>query len=352
MYTIHNKRIKILIIRLSSIGDILLSTPFVRQVRQAFPNAVIDFILKSTYQDLLRANPNIDSLIVLDTEQGIRGLNRIRQGIKSGKYTYIFDLHNNIRSKYLRRGIKAVYKNTIRKDKIKQIGLVYFKKNRYETILSIPDRYLETGRAVGICDDGLGLDIYWDHGNEQSLKKLLEREGISLSEPYICVAPGASFFTKRWPLEYFEKLLSLIQREFHLPCIIIGGDDVAPLGMQLERSAGTFDLSGKTSFLETAIVLSRSRMLVSNDSGLMHMASAVKTPVIAIYGSSVKELGFYPFRSRHKIIEVKGLKCRPCSHIGRQNCPKKHFKCMRDIAPGLVLKEIKSELRKSVIKNG
>jgi heptosyltransferase-2 len=341
VYTIHNKRIKILIIRLSSIGDILLTTSFVRQVRQAFPKAIIDYVVKSIYQELLNANPNIDSLLVLNTEQGNSDLKILRKTIKSAEYTYIFDLHNNIRSNYLRRRIAAEYINSISKDKFRQSALVFFNKNKYKTIQSIPERYLKVGQAVGICDDGIGLDLYWKNGDEHRVKQLLSDQKISLHEPYICLAPGASFYTKRWPPEYFERLIMQIDKEFSIQSVILGGEDDKALGTYLAKNGKAFNLSGKTSLLETAIILSKSSLLISNDSGLMHMATAVNTPVIAIFGSSVRELGFFPFRSPHKVIEVEGLDCRPCSHIGKNYCPKKHFKCMKDITPEEVFREIK-----------
>jgi lipopolysaccharide heptosyltransferase II len=342
MYTIHSKLIKILIIRLSSIGDILLSTPFVRQVRQAFPNAIIDYIVKSKYQELLNANPNIDSLLVIDTDRGYKELKKLRKHIQNTSYNYIFDLHNNIRSNYLRYRVNADYINSIKKNKFKQSALVYFNKNKYKTILSIPDRYLQVGETVGVCDDGLGLDLYWKNSYENRLHQILKENGLNhLPEPYICVAPGAGFFTKRWPLESYKHLLTHIHKEYQIPCVLLGGQDDEKLGTYLSINNNIYNLVGKTSLLDSAIILSKSSLLVANDSGLMHMATAVQIPVIAIFGSSVKELGFFPYRSVHKVIELDGLDCRPCSHIGKSYCPKKHFKCMKDISPETVFKEVK-----------
>jgi ADP-heptose:LPS heptosyltransferase len=154
----HN--LKILIIRLSSLGDILLSTPFLRQVRLTFPQAKIDYLVKEEFKDILEENPHINNLILFSREDTSKNLFAIRENLKQKKYDYIFDLHNNLRSNYLCRRLKTKYIGRIKKDKFKQVALVYLKKNYYKKSLSIPDRYLTVGTPVNVKDDYKGLELY------------------------------------------------------------------------------------------------------------------------------------------------------------------------------------------------
>jgi heptosyltransferase-2 len=331
----HNR--KILIIRLSSLGDVLLSTPFIRQVRLSFPQAKIDYLAKEAFKDLLEENPHLNDLILFSLEDKSKNLFTIREHLKQQKYDYIFDLHNNLRSNYLCRGLKANYIGRIKKDKFKQVALVHLKKNYYKKPISIPERYLAVGTPVNVRDDQYGLELYWSEKARRNLEKTLSVHKITIDGKYLCIAPGASFFTKRWPLEYYEKLLDYLTEAYSYKVVILGGSEEIEIGKYLNRNNRVIDLCGKLTLIQNAMVMSKSKALISNDSGLMHMATAVKIPVLAIFGPSVKELGFFPYRSSHIVIEKDSISCRPCSHIGRQNCPKKHFKCMLEISPLYVL---------------
>ncbi len=332
---------KILIIRFSSIGDILLATPFIRQTRMAFPEATIDIVVKQRFSDLVRFNPHINHIYSFNEAEGIAGLLEIRKQIHRQKYTYIFDLHNNLRSRILTFGISAAV-SRIQKDKLKRALLVYTKINLYKEPVPIPKRYLETGKIGGIKDDGNGLEIFWKNHIEENLFDVVNRK--LLMHSFVALAPGAGFKTKRWPLGYFKELIKMIQERKNLPIVLLGDQkDALQMGM-LEKLPNVFNLAGKLTLLESAIMISKAKFLVSNDSGLMHMATAVKTPVVAIFGSTVEAFGFFPFRSQYKIVQKEGLWCRPCSHIGRTFCPLGHFKCMTDLSPNLVFRHLKDWL--------
>jgi len=324
---------KILIIRLSSIGDILLSTPFIRQVRETFPDANIDFVVKDIYRDLLTFNPHINELYCLKLNEGRKELDALKVKLRKKAYNVIFDLHNNMRSNYLKHGIHSEKTSSIKKEKIKQSLLVHFKINLYKKETPIPNRYLSVAKDYGVADDGKGLELLWKKETLDSTEKKAISMGLELNHPYICLAPGAGFFTKQWPVEKFESLVKLIQQDKKFQIIVLGDDKDREIGFSSKNLKNIIDSSGKLSLLETAYIISKGKMIVSNDSGLMHMATAVNTPVLAIFGSTVKELGFFPYRAKSMVIENSDLSCRPCSHIGRNTCPKGHFKCMNEISP-------------------
>ena len=331
---------KILIIRLSSIGDILLSTPFIRQLRAKFPKSQIGFIVKDIYADLLRYNPNIDEIFCLNSGEGIEGLSDLKLKIRKNSYQIVFDLHNNLRSNYLKRGINAGKICSIKKGKLKQTLLVRFKLNLYDHEIPIPFRYLSVAKNLGVTDDQKGLELYWPQRVINTWEKKCQQMNFNLDQKFICLAPGAGFFTKRWPEAKFNTLVNLIHQKQKIPVVVLGGDKDQEIGRRLGKQKNTIDFCGKLSLLETAYIISKGKIIVTNDSGLMHMATAVQTPVLAIFGSTVKELGFFPYRAEARIIENSGLSCRPCSHIGRHYCPKKHFKCMEEISPENVYAEL------------
>ena len=321
---------KILILRFSSIGDILLTSPFIRQVRTKYPQAQIDYVIKSKFSELIKYNPHLTNIYEFG-EPHAETLKLLIDKINPDRYSYIFDLHNNLRSNIVRYRIHADKKYHIRKNKIEQKLLIWFKKNLYKKITSIPERYLAVGKAAGIVDDNGGLEIFWPDQTGQKVRKLLQQEGLDLEKPIIGLVPGAGFFTKRWPLEYFLELVRRIEGEYQI--VVLGGKNETGLGEVLASSGKIHNFAGNLSLLETAIALSLMKLIITNDSGLMHMATAVKTPVVAIFGSSVKELGFFPYRGKSIVLENAELNCRPCSHIGREDCPRDHFKCMREIVP-------------------
>lgn len=333
---------KILILRLSSIGDIVLSTAFIRQIRIHFPKSQIDFVIKKHFTDLVRYNPHINSIHEYDPNSKWTGLNQLKQKIRNQQYDYIFDLHNNYRTKYLTWGLRPKLKAKINKDKLQRAILVYTKINLYKDMLSIPDRYLNVGRKAGIKDDWNGLEIYWKNYCESEINHIFSSN--KKENDFLAVAPGAGFFTKRWPLEYFSELIRTVLNKTVYGIFILGSNEEATGFERLKISDRVINLAGKLTLLETAILINRVKVLLTNDSGLMHLATAVRTPVIAIFGSTVKEFGFFPFRGEHIIIENSNLRCRPCSHIGKKTCPKKHFNCMMQIKPEKVWTQLKTRI--------
>ncbi len=330
---------KILILRLSSIGDILLTSPFIRQVRAAFPQAQIDYAVKSVFKDLVKYNPNLNTIYEIRPELGRAGLRDLKQVFKNQSYDFVFDLHNNFRTKKLSAGLN---KTVIHKDRFKRALLVYMKKNTYREIIPISQRYLCTAKEAGVKDDGGGLELFWPQSVEEKTNQILAERNINSG--FIALAPGAAHTTKRWPPEYFKELSQNLNSEFKGKILLLGSAAEQVKLNEMVTSAQVINFAGNLSLLESAAVLKRAKVLVTNDSGLMHMASAVKTQAIALFGSTVKEFGFFPYRSDHIILEDNTVHCRPCSHIGRDNCPKGHFDCMRKITPQMVQKELEKKI--------
>ncbi|KAA3609819.1 MAG: lipopolysaccharide heptosyltransferase II [Calditrichaeota bacterium] len=326
----------ILILRLSSIGDILLTTAFLRQVRNKYPDAKISYIVKQEFQDLLKYNPHINNLIPFDSSTKMEGLKALNLEFCKKNFDFIFDLHNNLRTNRMHAGIekKKIFK--IKKSKVKRAILVYLKLNMYKSIKTIPQRYFEVGHEIE--DDGQGLELFLGPGKP---KKFLE---FDLTENrYICIGPGAAHFTKMWPEKNFEELAEKIVSKTGYKVAILGSAHEKNLLNGIQENEAVVNLCGKLNLLESAEIISTSAGIISNDSGLMHMTAALNKPLLAIFGSTVEELGFFPFRADATILQNK-LWCRPCSHIGRKSCPLGHFNCMHLTTPQKVFKEVKRKL--------
>ncbi len=314
---------KILVIRLSSLGDILLTTPVIRALKQQYSSAKIDFVVKEQYQDSLLFNPNISNLFMYEKEKA----EKLNSDLRDNSYDLVIDLQNNFRSHKLTGGVKAkIYR--FKKPSIKKFFLVWFKINLLRDLKTISQRYAET---AGVNIDGKGPELFLP----ENITSRLE-EGIN----YIGFCPGSKHFTKRWLPEYFIHLGNeLVKLGFKI--VLFGGKSDEELCKAISGNIqGCVNLQNDDQVLQTAADMKKCKLILTNDSGLMHTASAVGVPLIAVFGSTVREFGFIPVGTQNLILENKSLSCRPCSHIGKSSCPKKHFKCMKEITPEFVLNQL------------
>lgn len=306
----------------------MLATPLIRVLRNKFPTAQIDFIVKKEFAQILKYNPNITNLIEFDTANGFKELLKVRRRISKERYDLIVDIHNNLRSIFLRTfaGAQVVRVN---KRIFKRFLLVKFKINLYKNAIHVVERYIETLSNFSIKNDNQGLNVFVP---EYMIEAVKNKINFSADDLYIAIAPSAKHETKRWLPERFAQLGDKLIEKFNAKIILLGSEEDKPRCETVKRLMQNqpINLCGQTSLLESAAVLSLCKLLITNDSGLMHIGSAMKTKIVAIFGSTVKEFGFFPYGTESIVVE-KNIPCRPCTHIGREKCPKGHFKCMNDI---------------------
>jgi heptosyltransferase-2 len=227
--------------------------------------------------------------------------------------------------------------------------LIRFKKNFYRSPVSVADRYIESVQKYGITNDGKGLESYIsDEIRTQAVAKI-KKLGIHESGPMIGFCPSAKHATKCWPQERFTELGVKLSVDAKAKILLFGGPEDKEKCRSIAHGINSFngegsaaDLSGELSLLENAIAMEACNLIVTNDSGLMHIACAMKKKVIAIFGSTVREFGFFPVGTESALVERTGLYCRPCSHIGRNTCPEGHFRCMKEIQVEDVVKSIQA----------
>ena len=312
---------KILVLRFSSIGDIVLTTPVVRALAQQVPGARVHFATKPGYRGLLEANPYVAKVHVLSGS-----LRELVQELKAEKFDYIVDLHHNLRTQLikLQLGVKS---SSFDKLNWQKWLLVNFKIDRLPRV-HIVQRYLEAAAPLGVKDDGHGLDYFIPAGQEVDPATL----PADFRSGYVAVAIGAQHATKRLPL---EKLVELCLQLAPRPIVLLGGPEDAAVAEAIIALVNQEHLPvangcGRYSLHQSASLLRQASFVVSHDTGLMHMAAAFGKRIYSVWGNTVPEFGMYPFRTEFENLEVKGLSCRPCSKIGFAKCPQGHFKCMRE----------------------
>lgn len=315
---------KILVIRFSSMGDIIYTTPVVRCIKKQVPNAEVHFLTKPAFKYIYDNNPYVDKLLLLKPS-----LSDTINEIKAEKYDHIVDLHNNLRTTIikLRTGIKAT---TYKKQPIRKWLSLKFKLKLIAPT-HLVDRYLEATKPIGVINDGQPIDYYVKA--EHELSKLLP---ASHQNGYIAFVIGATHFTKRMPN---EKIISICS-QLKLPVVLLGGNDVKANGDIVASAIGAniYNACGVTSLDESVYLVSQAQSIIGFDTGLTHIAEAFSKPIVSVWGGTVPELlGVQPYMVKEVLVAGIDLDCRPCSKFGLEKCPLGHFKCMNDMPEGDII---------------
>lgn len=331
--TLNFDKSKYLIIRLSSIGDIIISTPICKAIKEANPKAEITFAVNTAFADIIENNPYIDNIIYYNREKS--QLKKQKEEIisKYGKFDCVIDLQNNKRSRHLRKGLSEDIR-FIEKRRLYKLCLVYLKKQIAPT-LHATDNYFNC------CEDLINSRNYDSYVNIDTNIRLSDY--ISNSNKTIAIAPGAAHFTKKLSI---DKICEVINELKEHNFVILGGKEDISAGEEIIRrtDAKVINLCGKLKLSGTASIIKQCDCLLCNDSGLMHIASACRKPIVAIFASTVKELGFTPLYNNYTLIENTNVHCRPCSHIGKDKCPKGHFNCMNTLNVKHIVSAISTKL--------
>jgi heptosyltransferase-2 len=322
-------------------GDIILATPLLRSLKMNFPDAGITYVIKKQFADLIAASPYVNEIVCYDSAEGFKGLKTLRKHLSKKPFDLCIDIHKNWRSYYLRFGISSRYTTAYSKQIIKRSLLVYCGINIYNSIKPVYIRYFESVRRFKIAYDNLGTEVFVPEEARNKVHHLLVKSGYTFDQPLVVFCPGATYFTKRWKSEGFVETARSLINDHNVFVIIHGGKADIELCSNIAQAIGfgAFHLAGQLNLIESAALLGFAKLVVANDSGLLHMAQAQKIPVVGIYGSTTKELGYFPLETNSTVVEVP-LKCRPCTHNGLHKCPKKHFHCMNMISTNKVISAI------------
>jgi len=326
----------ILALRFSSIGDVLLTTPLLRAIRRRHPAARLTVLTKEGYLPLLSHNPHVSRVIGLADD---RKLTDLAAELRGHRYTHLLDLHDSLRSRMLRMLVPGSW-TTYRKHRLARAILIHTKRNFYRDRRQVAERYFRAARTLDLTPDGAPPELFWPPDIDRSVADWLSRASVPEHARLIALAPGAAHATKRWPLEHWRALIAELGATAG-PLILVGGPEDVPLASQLANMAPGLVLTaaGQFGLLQTAALLRRASVLVSGDTGVMHMATAVGTPVVALFGPTVQAFGFFPYTSRARVLEL-ALDCRPCTSKGGAQCPLGHHRCLHDLSPKLVYQAV------------
>ena len=337
---------KILIIQTAFLGDVILSLPLVQVLKSKFPDSVIDYMCIPKTKEILANNPYINQVIVFDKHsegKGISGLNKVIAEVKSNQYDVVISVQRFLRSTLIAKRSGA--KRTISYD-TSTLAFLYTDKVEYKQKHET-DRVLDLLSTLGIKDiPRTKPELFPSEEDKTEINQIFKGLDISGKKDLICIAPGSVWFTKRFPKEKFITLLNLMYKESLKVALIGGKDDTKLCEYIISKTSHNevYSFAGKLSILQSAELIKNSALLLTNDSAPLHLANAVGTKVIALFGSTTKDFGFYPTGETDKIFEISGLKCRPCSNHGKKECPIQTFPCMNNISEYKIFEEIKSTL--------
>lgn len=311
---------KVLVIRFSSIGDIVLTTPIVRCIKKQLPGAEVHYLTKKAFLPIVENNPYIDKVYSIQSEVA-----EVVEELKKENYDFIVDLHHNLRTMQVKKALK-VKSAAFPKLNIEKWLMVNLKVNRLPNV-HIVDRYFKTAESLNVKSDGQGLDYFIPTSDEVDINTLPQ----SHCGGYIAFVIGARHYTKQLP----EHKIISICKKINSPVILLGGKEDEEKAKHIEQAVGDkiYNACGKYNINQSASLVKQARKVISHDTGLMHIASAFKKDIISVWGNTIPEFGMYPYMpgAGSHIIEVKNLSCRPCSKLGYKACPKKHFNCMEQI---------------------
>ena len=335
---------KFLIVRFSSIGDIVLTTPVIRCLKKQVPGAQVHYVTKENFHSIVEHNPFVDKIHLLSHSWEL-----MMHELHMEEYDEVIDLHHNLRTLRLKKALgKPVH--SFNKLNIQKYFYVNVKWNVMPRI-HIVDRYMKTVEPFGVKNDGAGLDYFLGEKDETKKTDI----PASHHAGYIGIVIGAAHNTKKYPVHKLKQLCSQLDH----PVILLGGKEDRENGDAIAAAdpVKIYNACGKFSINESADLVRKSKLVVSNDTGLMHIAAAFRKPVISLWGNTVPSFGMYPYYGDnflsnrasndcppYDILQVNKLKCRPCTKIGYDKCPLGHFKCMEKIEVEQVLDAIHARL--------
>jgi ADP-heptose:LPS heptosyltransferase len=313
--------VKILIIRFSSIGDIVLTTPIIRCIKQQMQGVEVHYITKQKFSSIISSNPYIDKLYTINDSTS-----EIINQLKKENYDYVIDLHHNVRTLKLKLALgKKSF--SFRKLNWEKMLMVYFKINKLPK-LHIVDRYFETITSIGITNDHQGLDYFIPEKDNVNIITYLP---VHFQNGYEVLVVGGSYYTKQIPINKLKEICAHSLK----PLILLGGKEDSIIAEEVHQAFKnkTINGCGKLNLNQSASIIKQADRVITSDTGLMHIAAAFKKDIISVWGNTIPEFGMSAYLpgKNSKMLEVKNLYCRPCSKLGYHSCPKKHFKCMNDI---------------------
>ena len=323
----------ILAVRFGSLGDVLLTTPLFRVIRQRHPQVRLTVLTRRRYAPLLADNPRVDDVIGLAPGDSLL---RVAARLRATRFNYFLDLENGPRSWLLRGLVPGHWRGAPQYRWAREL-LIRTKRNHYPEDVTVAERYFDAARDLDIAPDGGPAELYLNPETEQQTEAWLAHANIGKERPFVAFAPGGSQATKRWPLDYWIRLVRRVAST-GADAVMVGGPDDTMLAAEVavRSSARAVNAAGVLSLQGTGALLKRAAALVTGHTGAMYMAAALGTPLVALFGPTVRAFGYHPYNPMRAFVLERNLSCRPCSAGGGPECPLGHHLCMQEIQPDAV----------------
>jgi heptosyltransferase II len=338
---------RILVIQTAFIGDVILTLPMIQILKKNYPSASIDTVVVPRAAEICANHPAISQVILYDkraNDKGVKGFLKLLRILKEGNYDLLVVPHRSLRSAMLTWALQP--ERSIGFDR--SAGRLLFSDVvRYDPLVHEIDRNVSLLKPLELENNKKELPrVYPSHEDEHTVNSIVKNYGLEQGNRFIAVAPGTIWNTKRWPADKYASICEKLSAECSA-IFLFGGREDDSLCREIAGNAkikNIYPVAGKLSLLQSAELIKRCRVLVSNDSAPMHLAVAVGTPVVAIFGATIPEFGFAPSGPQDIVVEIQGLQCRPCSIHGGKTCPIKTFDCMMAITPDMVCEEARKFL--------
>ncbi len=333
---------RILIVRFSSIGDLLLATPLLRALRARHPDAEMTFVTREDMADTLRHNPRISELIAWPRQGAMTDLARM---LRQRRWTHRLDLHGSLRSIALRALVGGRWTGYA-KHRWQRALLIASRRRVGRPLQHVADRYFAAARDLDVEPDGGGPEFFISDSARAAANDVLTRHHLGVDRPLIALAPGAAHFTKRWPGHHWIALVERLRAGHDI--VVVGGpaERVTAAALVAAAPQRSISVAGDVSLDGTAALIARARQVVVGDTGVLHLATAVGTPVVGLYGPTVEEFGFFPYHADYVALQ-HDLSCRPCSSRGGPVCPLGHHHCLERLEVAEVVRAIEGETRQA-----
>jgi heptosyltransferase-2 len=276
-------------------------------------------------------------VIELDSKKGFSELRAIRNRLKNEHYDVALDIHKNWRSMFVCNTIGAKQVFRFNKHVFRRWVLTTFHKDIYKEVRPVYLRFIDAAQQIGVVPDGKYTELVVPEQLSKSMKDIFAQANLSFEKRIIALCPGASFSNKQWQVEKFQQLAKRVVTEFDAQVILLGGKKELEMCETIANESGAVSFAGKFDLSQSIAALSMVSLTVANDTGMLHVSEALGVPVVGIYGPTARQFGYFPILPPSKVAQIENLPCRPCTKMGMNHCPKKHFSCMNDISVDMVL---------------
>ncbi len=348
------KNLKILVIRFSSLGDLVLTTPVFRELKKVYPFCHLTFLTSTGFGAVIDHNPHIDEFLYFDRKSNKADLEKLIQHLKEQQFDIVYDAHQSLRSRWIcwhlcgwwfQKGKPERWK--INKHSWQRNLLIYGKINLMQNPLSQRERLLHPLQQRSSLPLNTHTELFPGAVIRMKVSQLLQQRGISEGR-FLCIGPSASFPGKCWPLSHYQTLIEwLLEQQWQI--VLVGGKGEAETQLlKTHFGEAVQSMAGELSPLESAALLERASLVICNDTSIGHLAEAVKTPAVVIFGPTVREWGYGPFLQNSMLMEMS-LPCRPCTRNGKGNCkiPQKRL-CLTSLSPQMVYEQVRRIHRETV----